>query len=217
MIIFIDSADIKEIAEINELGLIDGVTTNPSLLAKNPSDFKAVIGEICNIVNGHVSAEVSSEQYEEMIKQGEVIYNIADNIVLKLPVTAAGLKACRYFSSQRKPVNMTLCFSASQALLAAKAGATYISPFIGRHDDINQDGLQLIADIKTIYDNYPNLHTKILAASIRHPYHFLEAMKIGAEAATMPGKIIKQLLQHPLTDTGLKIFKSDWEKSGLKI
>ena len=214
---FLDSADIELISELNDLGLVDGVTTNPSIIAKTGKDFKTTMKEICNIVSGSVSAEVTALEYNNMLKEAEELYKIADNITIKLPITIDGLKACKYLASNNISVNMTLCFSASQALVAAKCGASYISPFIGRHDDIGHDGLNLIAEIRNIYDNYPELETEILVASIRHPIHLLEAAKIGADIATIPPKIVKQLINHPLTDKGLESFLSDWANSGQKI
>ena len=214
---FIDSTDVKEIEELSSYGIIDGVTTNPSLFAQVSGDFYAIAKEICAATYGDVSLEVSATDYDNMIKEGEKILAIAENVVLKLPTTWDGVKACNYFSSEGYRVNMTLCFSATQALIAAKAGAAYISPFIGRLDDIGQDGLELIADIREIYSNYPDLDTEILAASIRNPYHLYQASMIGADVATMPAKVIRQLLEHPLTDKGVEMFSNDWKKSGLKI
>ncbi|MBT4879161.1 MAG: fructose-6-phosphate aldolase [Alphaproteobacteria bacterium] len=213
---FIDTANITEIKELNETGLIDGVTTNPSLVAKETRDFKEILTEICSIVKGSVSAEVTALNAAEMVKEGLELKKIADNITVKLPLTWEGLKACKTLSSQGISVNVTLCFSASQALLAAKAGADYISPFIGRHDDIGHDGLGLIAEIRAIYDNYPELNTQILAASIRNPIHLIECAKIGADVATIPPKVVKQLAKHPLTESGLAGFMSDWQNSGQK-
>lgn len=214
---FIDSADIAEIKEINEYGMVDGVTTNPSLIAKSKRDFKTVIKEICEIVDGPVSAEVGSTSYKEMIKEGEVLKEIADNVCVKLPLTIDGLKACKYFSNNAIQTNVTLCFSAAQAILAAKAGATYVSPFVGRLDDIGQEGLGLIEEIREIYDNYPEFDTQILVASIRNPMHIVNSGKIGADVATIPGKVLKQLASHPLTDKGLDIFIKDFKESGQKI
>lgn len=218
MKIFIDSANIEEIRSAMDIGFIDGVTTNPSLIAKNSGkNFHDIIKEISELCKGHISVEVSAEDYDKMIIQGDKILNIADNIVLKLPITINGLKACSFFSSQGKLVNMTLCFTLSQAILAAKAGAKYISPFIGRLEDINQDGLSLISDIKIAYSNYPELSTEILAASIRNQYHFYEICKIGADVSTLPYNLITKLLHHPQTDKGLEIFNNDWKNSGLEI
>ena len=213
---FIDTANLDEIREANELGLIDGVTTNPSLIAKEKNvDFSEHIAKICEIVKGDVSAEVTSLDTQGMLKQGRELAKIAPNVVIKCPLTLDGLKATRTFRDEGTKVNVTLCFSAAQALLAAKAGATYISPFIGRLDDIGQNGMQLIADIVQIYDNY-NFDTQVLAASIRHPMHIVDAALLGAHVATIPFKVIQQLAKHPLTDKGLDSFMSDWEKGGFK-
>lgn len=215
---FVDSADVKEIEYLVNLGLVDGVTTNPSLMAKNKGNFFDIAKEICNLVsNSPVSLEVVGNEYDVMIEQGHKLFEIAQNVVIKLPLTKDGLKACKYFSLKNIPVNMTLCFSVNQALLAAKAGATYVSPFIGRLDDVGEDGLNLISEIKNIFINYPNLQCKILAASIRNPIHVAMCAKIGADYATLPAKIFDQLIAHPLTDKGLAIFDADWKKSGLKI
>ena len=213
---FIDTANIAEIKELHETGLIDGVTTNPSLVAKENKDFKEILAEIATIIPGSISAEVTALDAKNMIKEGLELKKIANNITIKLPLTWEGLKACKALSRENISVNVTLCFSASQALLAAKAGAEYISPFIGRHDDIGHDGLALIAEIRTIYDNYPELNTQILAASIRNPIHLIECAKIGADVATIPPKVVKQLAKHPLTDIGLASFMSDWKNSGQK-
>jgi transaldolase len=208
---FIDTADLDEIKEANDLGVLDGVTTNPSLCAKiGVSDFKAHIAEICKIVEGDVSAEVVSTTYEEMLEEGRELAKIADNVVVKVPLIKEGIKAIKTFSEDGIRTNCTLCFSATQALIAAKAGANYISPFLGRLDDISTDGMQLIRDIVQIYDNY-GYETEVLAASIRHPMHVLECAKEGADVATMPLKVITGLLNHPLTDNGLKRFLADWE------
>jgi transaldolase len=211
---FIDTANLDEIREANELGLIDGVTTNPSLVAKEGKvDFKEHIAKICEIVKGDVSAEVTSLDTEGMLREGRELAKIAPNVVIKCPLTLDGLKATRTFRDEGTKVNVTLCFSAAQALLAAKAGATYISPFIGRLDDIGQDGMQLIRDIVQIYDNY-GYATEVLAASIRHPMHIVDSALAGAGVATIPFKVIQQLVKHPLTDKGLESFLSDWKKSG---
>ncbi len=202
---FLDTANIQEIQELSEYGIIDGVTTNPSILAKAGEDIFKLIKNICNIVPGDVSVEVASTEYQEMIEEGERLSLIAENIVIKLPTTWDGIKACKYFSSKGQKTNLTLCFSVTQALVAAKAGATYISPFIGRIDDSGHNGLNLIEEIATAYDNYPTLQTKILAASIRHTQHLREVALLGADVATMPAKVIKDLLKHPMTDIGLKI------------
>ena len=211
---FIDTANLDEIKEANELGLIDGVTTNPSLVAKEGDiDFKKHIAKICKLVKGDVSAEVTALDTEGMLKEGRVLAKIAKNVVIKVPLTLDGLKACRTFRAEGTKVNVTLCFSAAQALLAAKAGASYISPFIGRLDDIAQDGMVLIRDIVQIYDNY-GFATEVLAASIRHPMHIVDCALAGADVATIPFKVIQQLVKHPLTDKGLEGFLSDWKKSG---
>ncbi|MGD8426607.1 MAG: fructose-6-phosphate aldolase [Balneolaceae bacterium] len=208
---FIDTADLDEIREANELGVLDGVTTNPSLCAKiGVADFEGHISKICNIVEGDVSAEVVSTEYEDIMAEARHLAAIADNVVVKVPLIKDGIKAIRSLSDEGIRTNCTLCFSATQALLAAKAGATYISPFIGRLDDISDDGMQLIADVVTIYDNY-GYETEVLAASIRHPMHVLESARLGADVATMPLKVIDQLLQHPLTDRGLEKFLADWD------
>lgn len=217
MLFFIDSAEAQEIEELCAYGIVDGVTTNPTLLAKQGKDFRQVATDICRIVDGPVSLEAAALDYEGMVREGEKILAIADNVVLKLPCTWDGIRACRHFSSQGRKVNMTLCFSSTQALLAAKAGAAYISPFIGRIDDTGGDGLALIEDIREIYSNYENIDTQILAASIRSPYHLYQVATIGVEVATLPAKILRQLMTHPLTDQGLAIFSEDWKKSGLKI
>ena len=214
---FIDSADINEIKEIAEYGMVDGVTTNPSLIAKSKKDFKTVIAQICEITDGPVSAEVGATTYKEMIKEGEILKKIANNVCIKLPLTIDGLKACKHFSDQGVKTNVTLCFSASQAILAAKAGATYVSPFVGRLDDIGQDGLGLIEEICAIYANYPEFDTQVLVASIRNPIHIVDAAKIGADVCTIPGKVLKQLVSHPLTDKGLETFIKDFKESGQKI
>jgi len=214
---FIDSAEIAEIKEIAAYGLLDGVTTNPSLIAKSGRDFKEVIAEICKIVSGPVSAEVAATDYENMIREGEILSKIAKNVCIKLPMTLDGLKACKYFSDKGIQTNVTLCFSAAQALLAAKAGATFVSPFVGRLDDVGQDGLELIEEICCIYANYPNIHTQILVASIRHPIHITDSAKMGADVATIPAKVLKQLISHPLTDKGLETFVKDWASTGQKI
>jgi len=214
---FIDSADVAEIKELAAYGLLDGVTTNPSLIAKSGRDFKEVIAEICKIVSGPVSAEVAATDYENMIREGNILSKIAKNVCIKLPLTLDGLKACKYFSDQNIQTNVTLCFSAAQAILAAKAGATFVSPFVGRLDDIGQDGLGLIEEICAIYANYPEFKTEVLVASIRHPIHIVDAAKIGADVATIPAKVIKQLVSHPLTDKGLETFVKDWASTGQKI
>jgi len=213
---FADTAEIAEIRELAETGLLDGVTTNPSLVQKAGRDFLEVVREICEVVSGPVSAEVVALDYEGMMREAEVLRKIAKNIAVKVPLTPAGLKACKALSSDGTMVNVTLCFSAAQALLAAKAGATFISPFVGRLDDIGQPGMELISDIRMIYDNY-DFSTEILVASVRHPMHVVEAAKIGADVMTAPPKIIWQLFKHPLTDAGIQSFLADWEKTGQKI
>ncbi len=211
---FIDTANLAEIKEANEMGLIDGVTTNPSLIAKEGKiDFKKHIAKICEILDGDVSAEVTSLDVKGMLREGRELAKIASNVVIKCPLTLEGLKATRIFREEGTKVNVTLCFSAAQALLAAKAGASYISPFIGRLDDIAQDGMQLIRDIVQIYDNY-GFTTEVLAASIRHPMHIVDCALAGADVATIPFKTLSQLVKHPLTDKGLESFLSDWKKIG---
>ena len=213
---FADTAEISEIRELAATGLLDGVTTNPSLIHKSGRKFLEVVKEIAGVVKGPVSAEVVALDYEGMMREAEVIRKIADNIAIKVPLTPAGLKACKSLTSDGTMVNVTLCFSSAQALLAAKAGATFISPFIGRLDDISTDGMQLISDIRLIYDNY-DYGTEILAASIRHPMHVVESAKMGADVATVPPKIIWQLFKHPLTDAGIASFLKDWQETGQKI
>lgn len=211
---FIDTANLDEIREAAQLGLIDGVTTNPTLVAKEGGvDFKQHIAAICEIVQGPVSAEVTSLDVEGMLREGREYARIAPNVVVKCPLTRDGLKATRTLTDEGTRVNVTLCFSATQAILAAKAGAAYISPFIGRLDDIGQNGLELLAEIVEIYGNY-DWDTEVLAASIRHPIHVVEAARMGADVATIPFKVIEQLIKHPLTDKGLDAFLADWKKSG---
>jgi len=211
---FIDTANLDEIREANELGMIDGVTTNPSLVAKEGDvDFKEHLAKICSMVKGDISAEVTALDTEGMLKEGRDYAKVAPNVVVKCPMTLDGLKATRILTEEGTGVNVTLCFSAAQAILAAKAGAKYISPFIGRLDDVATNGMQLIADIVQIYDNY-DFDTQVLAASIRHPMHIVDCALAGADVATIPFKVIKQLVQHPLTDKGLDAFLSDWKKSG---
>lgn len=214
---FVDTAEFSEIEELASTGMVDGVTTNPSLIAKSGRNFLELIPEICKIVDGPVSAEVAATDYETMIKEARKLARIADNIAVKVPLTQDGLKTCKELSDDGIMVNVTLCFSAAQALLAAKAGATFISPFIGRLDDMGANGLQLIEDIVCIYDNYPDLNTQVLAASIRSSEHVVECAKIGADVATCPPQIIKELYKHPLTDKGLKAFVEDWAKTGQTI
>lgn len=214
---FIDTAKIEEIKFLNSYGLIDGVTTNPSLIAGLGCDFFKVAKEICDLVKGPVSLEVTANKYNEMIEEGKKLAEIGKNVVIKLPMTLDGIKACHYFSNQGIAVNVTLCFSAAQAILAAKAGAAYVSPFVGRLDDIGQDGLGLISEICQIYKNYPKFNTQILVASIRNPIHIVAAAKMGADVVTAPAKILSQLIEHPLTSKGLEIFNQDWIKYNSKI
>jgi transaldolase len=213
---FADTADVKEIREIAAIGLLDGVTTNPSLVAKSGRNFKEVIAEICSIVEGPVSAEVTALDADTMVDEGRKLAKIAKNVTVKVPLTFDGLKACRTLSQGGTMVNVTLCFSANQALLAAKAGATFISPFIGRLDDINLDGMELIREIRQIYDNY-DFNTEILAASIRSANHVKEAALIGADVVTAPPAVLKSLVKHPLTDKGIESFLADWKKTGQSI
>jgi transaldolase len=213
---FVDTADVTEIAELAATGLLDGVTTNPSLIKKAGRDFKQVVKEICALVDGPVSAEVVALDHATMMKEAETLIPIASNICIKVPLTLDGLKTCKALSNRGVMVNVTLCFTANQALLAAKAGASFISPFVGRHDDVSWDGMQLIEDIRMIYDNY-DFNTEILAASLRHPIHVLQCAKIGADVATMPADVIKKLFNHPLTDRGLEQFIADWNATGQSI
>ena len=213
---FVDTADVDQIAELNELGMVDGVTTNPSLIMKSGRDIKEVTREICNMVDGPVSAETVALDAGGMVEEGRELARIAENIAIKVPLTWDGLKACKQLAGEGRMVNVTLCFSANQALLAAKAGATFISPFIGRLDDINLDGMDLISDIRTIYDNYA-FDTQILAASIRSVNHATDAARIGADVMTAPPEVIRKMAAHPLTDKGLDAFLKDWEKTGQKI
>lgn len=214
---FVDTADIKEIKELAATGLLDGVTTNPSLIMKSGRDFKEIIAEICEIVKGPVSAEVTSLDAETMIEEGKKLRKIAKNVVVKVPLTIDGLRACRTLSDEGTGVNVTLCFSAAQAILAAKAGAMFVSPFVGRHDDIAQDGMALIQDIVTIYKNYPYFKTEVLVASVRNPIHVVKAGLMGAHVCTIPPSVIKQLANHPLTDKGIELFMNDWKKTGQNI
>ncbi|WP_316015169.1 fructose-6-phosphate aldolase [Roseobacter sp. HKCCA0434] len=213
---FVDTADIDAIAELNELGFVDGVTTNPSLIMKSGRDILEVTKEICDLVDGPVSAEVTATEADDMIAEGRKLAEIAENIAVKVPLTWAGLKTCKTLSAEGRMVNVTLCFAANQALLAAKAGATFISPFIGRLDDINVDGMDLIAEIRQIYDNY-GYGTEILAASIRTVNHVKQSALIGADVITAPPGVLKKLADHPLTDAGLDAFMADWAKTGQKI
>ena len=214
---FVDTADVAEIKDLAATGLLDGVTTNPSLVAKAGRDFQDIVAEICKIVSGPVSAEVAATDYDGMMREAEVLRKIAKNVTVKVPLTMDGLKACKALTSDGTMVNVTLCFSANQALLAAKAGATFVSPFIGRLDDIGLNGMDVIREIRAIYDNYPDLSTDILAASIRTVNHVKEAALIGADVATIPPSILKLLVKHPLTDSGLASFVADWKKTGQKI
>ena len=214
---FVDTADVAEIKELAATGLLDGVTTNPSLIAKSGRDFKTTIAEICAIVPGPVSAEVAATDYEGMLREGKILAKIAKNVTVKVPLTMDGLRVCKALTSEGTMVNVTLCFSATQALLAAKAGATFVSPFIGRLDDIGLNGMDVIREIRAIYDNYQDLTTNILAASIRTVNHVKEAALIGADVATIPPNILKALVKHPLTDSGLATFVADWKKTGQTI
>lgn len=213
---FVDTAEIEDIKKLHDMGLLDGVTTNPSLVAKSGRDFKEVIKEICSVVPGPVSAEVTSTDFDTMMQEAHVLAKLADNVVIKVPLTVDGLKACKKISSEGTKVNVTLCFSPNQALLAAKCGATYISPFIGRLDDINLEGMELIEQIRQIYDNYA-FSTQILAASIRTPNHVTEVALAGADVATIPPAVIYKLFDHPLTKSGLDAFVKDWKSTGQSI
>ncbi|TPE62879.1 fructose-6-phosphate aldolase [Sandaracinobacter neustonicus] len=213
---FVDTADVAEIADFAATGLLDGVTTNPSLIHKSGRKFLEVVKEICGLVDGPVSAEVVALDLDGMLREADVVRNLAPNVCVKLPLTFDGLKACKRLTSEGTQVNVTLCFSATQALLAAKAGATFISPFVGRHDDIGFDGMDLIEDIRLIYDNY-EYQTEILVASVRHPVHILQAAKIGADVVTAPPAVLKALAKHPLTERGLEQFLADWAKTGETI
>ncbi|MPS70717.1 fructose-6-phosphate aldolase [Novosphingobium aerophilum] len=213
---FVDTADTNDIADLAATGLLDGVTTNPSLIAKSGRDFLEVTKEICGLVDGPVSAEVVALDHEGMMREAEILRKIADNVCIKVPLTIDGLKTCKKLTSDGTLVNVTLCFSANQALLAAKAGASFVSPFVGRHDDNGFDGMDLIRDIRLIYDNYA-FDTEILAASIRHPVHVLECARIGADVATMPPAVIKNLVKHVLTDKGIEGFMADWAKTGQSL
>ena len=213
---FVDTADTAEIRDLAATGLLDGVTTNPSLVHKAGRDFLEVVKEICSIVPGPVSAEVVATEHQAMMREAEVLRKIADNITVKVPLTVDGLKTCKALTADGTMVNVTLCFTANQALLAAKAGATFISPFVGRLDDIGTEGMEIISDIRLIYDNY-GFETQILVASVRHPIHILESAKIGADVMTAPPAVIRQLFNHPLTDKGLAAFLADWQKTGQTI
>jgi len=214
---FIDTADIAEIRDLASTGLVDGVTTNPSLIAKTGRSFLEVVREICEVVPGPVSAEVAATDYATMLAEGRKLAKLADNVTVKVPLTPDGLKTCKALSDEGTPVNVTLCFSAAQALLAAKAGATFVSPFVGRLDDVGQEGMQLIADIVEMYEAQPNLRTEVLVASVRGPGHVVEAARLGAGVATLPPAVLRQMFQHPLTDKGLAAFLADWAKTGQSI
>jgi transaldolase len=214
---FIDTADLDEIRELADTGLLDGVTTNPSLIAKSGGNILDIIAEICDIVEGPVSAEITATEVDMMLEEAEILGSIADNVTIKVPLTVNGLKTCKLLRAQNKMVNVTLCFSASQALLAAKAGATYISPFVGRIDDVGGNGMDLIDEILTIYSQYPGIKTEVLVASVRHPLHVIEAAKMGADVVTLPPNVLRQLISHPLTDKGLTAFLDDWRKTGQSI
>ena len=214
---FVDTGDLAEITDLASTGLLDGVTTNPTLIAQSGKKFIPLIEEICKVVKGPVSAEVAATDYATMLKEGELLAKIAKNVAVKVPLTPDGLKVCKVLSDRGTMVNVTLCFSATQAILAAKAGAAFISPFVGRLDDIGQDGMALIRDIVEIYKQYPAFKTEVLVASVRHPVHLVEAAKLGAHVATIPPKVIRQLYSHPLTDKGLAAFVADWKKTGQSI
>ena len=214
---FVDTADVAEIRELAATGLVDGVTTNPTLVAKAGRNFREIVAEICELVPGPVSAEVAATDLDGMLKEGRALAKIAGNVTVKVPLTWEGLKACKALSSEGTMVNVTLCFSANQALLAAKAGATFISPFVGRLDDTGADGMELVREIRTIYDNYAELGTQILAASIRNVLHVKAAAMIGADVATLPPAVLRALVVHPLTDKGLELFLNDWKKTGQRI
>ncbi len=214
---FIDTADVAEIRELAATGLVDGVTTNPSLVAKTGRAFLEVVKEICEVVEGPVSAEVTATDFDTMLKEGHKLARIADNVAVKVPLTPHGLKACKALSGEGIKVNVTLCFSPAQAILAAKAGATYISPFVGRLDDIGTDGMGLIADIVQIYRSYDYFSTEVLVASVRHPIHVVESAKMGADVVTLPPAVLRQMFNHPLTEKGLAAFLADWAKTGQSI
>ncbi|MFZ5789509.1 MAG: fructose-6-phosphate aldolase [Pseudomonadota bacterium] len=214
---FIDTADIAEIRDLAATGLVDGVTTNPSLVHKAGRDFFEVVKEICAVVPGPVSAEVTATEHEKMLAEGRKLAKLADNICVKVPLTFDGLKTCKRLRSEGIQVNVTLCFSPAQAILAAKAGATFVSPFVGRLDDIGADGMGLIADIVQIFNAYDGIDTEVLVASVRHPVHVIQAAKMGADVATLPPAVLRQMFQHPLTDKGLAAFLADWAKTGQSI
>ncbi|WPX96558.1 fructose-6-phosphate aldolase [Candidatus Bandiella euplotis] len=210
MKVYLDSCDVAAIKKYKELGVVDGVTTNPSIIAKSKQDFGTVIREICEIIDTSVSVEVIATDYDNMLREAERLSEIAPQITIKLPITQDGLKACKVLAEKSIAVNMTLCFSPTQALLAAKAGATYVSPFIGRLDDMGRDGIALIADICAIYQNYPDISTQILAASIRNPIHIIEVAKLGVDVITLPPSLISAMINNPLTEKGIEIFLNDW-------
>jgi len=214
---FVDTADIAEIRDLASTGLVDGVTTNPSLVAKTGRKFTDIIQDICAVVKGPVSAEVAATDFETMLAEGRFLAKLAGNVVVKLPLTRDGLKTCKALTSEGTQTNVTLCFSPAQAILAAKAGATYVSPFVGRLDDIGQDGMGLIDEICQIYQNYPDFSTEVLVASVRNPVHVVQAAKLGADVATLPPALLLQMLNHPLTDKGLATFVADWKATGQTI
>lgn len=214
---FIDTAEIAEIRDLAATGLVDGVTTNPSLVARSGRDFLDVVREICDVVPGPVSAEVTATDFETMLREGRFLAKLAPNVAVKVPLTPDGLKTCRALSQEGAMVNVTLCFSAAQAILAAKAGATFVSPFVGRLDDVGATGMDLIREIVTIYRQYPAIRTEVLVASVRNPIHVVEAAKLGAGVATLPPAVLRQMFQHPLTDKGLAAFLADWQKTGQSI
>ena len=214
---FLDTADIDEIRDLAATGLVDGVTTNPSLIAKSGRNFLDVVQEICSVVDGPISAEVAATEFSEMLEEGRKLASLASNVAVKVPLTPDGLKTCKALSQDGVKVNVTLCFSPAQAILAAKAGATFISPFIGRLDDVGADGMQLIADICEIYSQYSNFTTDVLVASVRHPMHVVESARLGADVVTLPPSVLRQMFGHPLTDKGLAAFLADWKKTGQSI
>ncbi|SEH44281.1 fructose-6-phosphate aldolase [Magnetospirillum fulvum] len=214
---FVDTADVQEIRDLAATGLVDGVTTNPTLIAKSGRRILDVIAEICDIVPGPISAEVAATDYETMLAEGRKLAALRPNVAVKVPLTMPGLRTCKALADDGIKVNVTLCFSANQAILAAKAGASFVSPFVGRLDDVGQDGMELIGDIVSIFDNYPLFRTEVLAASIRHPMHVTEAARLGAHVVTMPPAVLRQMVQHPLTDKGLATFMADWQKTGQSI
>ena len=214
---FLDTADIDEIRDLAATGLVDGVTTNPSLIAKSGRNFLDVVQEICSVVDGPISAEVAATEFGEMLKEGRKLASLASNVAVKVPLTPDGLKTCKALSQDGVKVNVTLCFSPAQAILAAKAGATFISPFIGRLDDVGTDGMQLIADICEIYSQYSSFTTEVLVASVRHPMHVVESARLGADVVTLPPSVLRQMFGHPLTDKGLAAFLADWKKTGQSI